>query len=345
MKIHEVSKNTNLSKKSIYFYMEEGLINPQKNESNGYHEFDQNDVETLQFISMLRKIGMPIQTIKEVFQFPRMTNFFMHRQMYQLKEQIRNTLKQLNDVEDIIDTMLPNSTINDLEKLTTTYLNTSTLIDDSFIENKFPSQDARIIAIIIWGSFLEINAGEYHQFLWHKMAQLLSKQYQGNLEYLKELIYSLPATSINDIHVHTYKISQDLVQESKEIIDEYTERIVQSVLTLSNDKELQEYWKLSYNKLLVPIFSFSNAFANSLMSEYNPRYNTYLKVMQICCENAYKRLTDEYSDELATLEIVLNNHINLTQYNYIELVYILTFENSIYTKVSLTRLNEILNLK
>ena len=205
MKIHEVAELTKLSKKSIYFYIEEGLIQPTKNESNGYHEFTQKDVETLQFISRLRKIGMPIQTIKEVFEYPRMTNFFVHRQMHQLKEQMKTTIKQLTDVEDIINNMLPNATIDDLSKVTLTNPNNNSY--DSYIENRFPSQDARIIAINIWGSFLEIDAGEYHQFIWHKIAQLLNKQYEGNLDYLKDILYSLSAKDINDVHVHAYKIT------------------------------------------------------------------------------------------------------------------------------------------
>lgn len=340
MKIHEVANITKLSKKSIYFYIDEGLIQPIKNESNGYHEFTQKDVEDLQFISRLRKIGMPIQTIKEVFEYPRMTNFFIHRQMHQLKEQLKTTVKQLTDIEDIINTMLPNATIDDLSKVTLT--SQSTHFDDSYIETRFPSQDARIIAINIWGSFLEIDASEYHQFIWHKIAQLLNKQYEGNLEYLKEILYSLPAKDINDVHVHAYKITQDLVQEKQEVLVYYKEQIIQSVIELSNNKELQDYWKLSYSKILLPIFKFSDTYANSLMSEYNPRYATYITALYQCCIEAYQELTQKYPDILDTLSETLGNTINLTQYNYIELMYILTFKNSIYTKVNFNKLSDIL---
>lgn len=345
MKIHEVSEITKLSKKSIYFYIEENLISPSKNETNGYHEFTQEDVETLQFISRLRKLGMPIQTIKEVFEFPRMTNFFVHRQMHQLKEQMKSTMKQLNDIEDIINNMFPNSTIDDLSKISLNYFNSSNTFDDSYIENRFPSQDARIIAINIWGSFLEIDANEYHQFIWHKIAQLLNKQYEGNLNYLKELLYSLSATDINSIHVHSYKISQDLVLDKKEVLDYYEEQIIQAVIELSKNSELQDYWKLSYDKLLLPVFNFSSTHANTLMAAYNPRYATYLTTLHTCCERAHKRLTEEYPDVLHNLTECLEYKINLTQYNYIELMYMLTFKNSIYTKVNINRLNEILQEK
>lgn len=65
MYIKEVSIKTNLSKKTIHFYEQEGLISPKILE-NGYRLYTNDDIERLKKISFLRKLEMPISSIKEL---------------------------------------------------------------------------------------------------------------------------------------------------------------------------------------------------------------------------------------------------------------------------------------
>lgn len=65
MLINEVSKATGLSKKAIEYYTEQGLIVPDVLE-NGYREFGLHDVERLNKISVLRKLGIGVNEIKVV---------------------------------------------------------------------------------------------------------------------------------------------------------------------------------------------------------------------------------------------------------------------------------------
>ncbi len=66
MRINELEKALNISRANIRFYEKEGLINPSRKE-NGYREYDENDVAILKKIVIYRKLGIPIQDIRGIF--------------------------------------------------------------------------------------------------------------------------------------------------------------------------------------------------------------------------------------------------------------------------------------
>lgn len=65
MFINEVSKNTNLTKKAIEYYIGQGLISPAVLE-NGYRDFSEDDRKLLSQISVLRKLDISTDEIKAV---------------------------------------------------------------------------------------------------------------------------------------------------------------------------------------------------------------------------------------------------------------------------------------
>ena len=64
MKINEVEKRVGITKKSIRFYEQEGLLHPERNKENGYRDYSETDVEILLKIKFLRKLSLPIEEIK-----------------------------------------------------------------------------------------------------------------------------------------------------------------------------------------------------------------------------------------------------------------------------------------
>lgn len=65
MKINEVEKLLNIPRATIRFYEKEGLLSPQRKE-NAYRDYSDADVELLKKIIVLRKIGIPVEVIKQV---------------------------------------------------------------------------------------------------------------------------------------------------------------------------------------------------------------------------------------------------------------------------------------
>lgn len=67
MKIKHVEELVGITRKNIRFYEEQGLLSPERAD-NGYREYGQEDIRRLQQIRLLRKLGVPIEEIKRLFQ-------------------------------------------------------------------------------------------------------------------------------------------------------------------------------------------------------------------------------------------------------------------------------------
>ena len=66
MKINEVEALVGITKKNIRFYEEKGLLTPRRNSENGYREYEARDVEQLRQIKLLRKLGVPLEEIRQM---------------------------------------------------------------------------------------------------------------------------------------------------------------------------------------------------------------------------------------------------------------------------------------
>ena len=66
MKINEVEKMTGLTKKAIRLYEDRGLITVERSE-NGYRDYSENDIKTLERIKLLRTAGVSITDIRLLF--------------------------------------------------------------------------------------------------------------------------------------------------------------------------------------------------------------------------------------------------------------------------------------
>lgn len=66
MFINEVEHIVGLSKKSIRYYEENGLLCPSRNQVNDYRIYSKKDVERLKVIKFLRELNVPIQDLKRL---------------------------------------------------------------------------------------------------------------------------------------------------------------------------------------------------------------------------------------------------------------------------------------
>ena len=66
MVIHEVEHLLNLSKKSIRYYEEEGLIHPKRERDNSYRIYEEEDIQKLKTIKFLRELNVSIKDLKRL---------------------------------------------------------------------------------------------------------------------------------------------------------------------------------------------------------------------------------------------------------------------------------------
>ena len=56
MRIQEVIKKTGLSRRTVYYYIDQKMISPVVDEHNGYHDFSEADIQKLFIICMVRVV-------------------------------------------------------------------------------------------------------------------------------------------------------------------------------------------------------------------------------------------------------------------------------------------------
>ena len=90
MKINEVEALVGITKKNIRFYEEQGLLSPKRNAENSYREYGDEEVQTLLRIKLLRKLGIPIEEIRQMFSGTHTVADGMRRHLISLERERRN---------------------------------------------------------------------------------------------------------------------------------------------------------------------------------------------------------------------------------------------------------------
>lgn len=66
MKIHELSKITGVSAKTIRYYEEIGLLPPPARAENNYRRYSEQDVERLRLVAGARRLDLSLEEIREI---------------------------------------------------------------------------------------------------------------------------------------------------------------------------------------------------------------------------------------------------------------------------------------
>lgn len=102
MKTNEVCDILNMTKKTIYYYEECGLILPNRDE-NGYRDFTKRDIQCLRFIQILRNMNVSIEDIKGILNGKISLIDCLEEQKAKINDQIDNLLNIAVDIEDLLE--------------------------------------------------------------------------------------------------------------------------------------------------------------------------------------------------------------------------------------------------
>ena len=90
MKINEVEALVGITKKNIRFYEAEGLLAPRRNSENGYRDYGDEDVAALQRIKLMRKLGLPLEDIRQMLSGAHTVGDGMRRHLVTLERERKN---------------------------------------------------------------------------------------------------------------------------------------------------------------------------------------------------------------------------------------------------------------
>ncbi len=123
MKINEVERFVGITKRNIRFYEKEGLLAPGRNTSNGYRDYDDQDVLMLKKIKLLRKLAMPIEEIQNIQKGIFTTEDALRRHLIKLERDSVNLnytkqlCLQMADDAQPLDVLNPDIYLEQMERL------------------------------------------------------------------------------------------------------------------------------------------------------------------------------------------------------------------------------------
>ncbi len=132
MKINEVEARVGITKKNIRFYEEQGLLAPRRNSENGYREYGEEEVAVLRQIKLMRKLGVPLEEIRQMQSGGRTLGDGMRRHLITLERDARNLeqamelCRTLKDREERLEYLDAAALLEDMERMEqagTTFLN------------------------------------------------------------------------------------------------------------------------------------------------------------------------------------------------------------------------------
>lgn len=166
MKIHEVEQAVGITVKNIRFYEEQGLLSPRRSR-NGYREYGEEEVETLRRIKLLRKIGLPIEEIRQMQSGTHTVADGMRRHLITLErergslEQSMALCRRLKDREERLEALDAGALLEEMERME----QTGTTFENRQRQDTRPARIAgavvmaalvgalmvALIAVMLWG--------------------------------------------------------------------------------------------------------------------------------------------------------------------------------------------------
>lgn len=147
MKIKDVCNETKLTDKSVRFYIESGLINPEYSENYAgrrNYSFSENDVEALKKIALLRQYNFSINEIKQILSDSENINSVLANHILE----IRNSAVQTNYILDSL-VVASNDDLKSLDDLCRSLSKNENLVHSA---DKTESDDFNLKLTGVWKS-------------------------------------------------------------------------------------------------------------------------------------------------------------------------------------------------
>lgn len=147
MTIKEVEERTSLSRSNVRFYEKEKLIEPSRNERNGYRDYSENDVENIKKIAYLRTLGISIEEIRSIISEKVPLREILERQ----KKALNDQMIDLNRARLLCEKMLDEENVS-YEKLQVEQYVTE--LDDYWNDYTAVFKLDSVSFLYLWGSML-----------------------------------------------------------------------------------------------------------------------------------------------------------------------------------------------
>lgn len=147
MTIKEVEEQTGLTRSNIRFYEKEKLIEPVRNDKNGYRDYSESDIEDIKKIAYLRTLDISIEDIRNIM-FGRVSLMeIIEKQAAAIQMQI----KDLNKARILCEKMLEDGDVSFAELQVEKYVAD---MESYWNDNKPVFRLDSVSFLYLWGSLV-----------------------------------------------------------------------------------------------------------------------------------------------------------------------------------------------
>lgn len=147
MTIREAEERTGLTRSNIRFYEKERLVEPSRNDQNGYREYSEDDIERLKKIAFLRTMEISIEDIRDIISDKKSLTAVLEKQNAVLQKHIEN----LNKAKALCEKMLEAENVSFEELQIERYVAD---LQSYWNNNKSIFKLDSVHFLYIWGSFI-----------------------------------------------------------------------------------------------------------------------------------------------------------------------------------------------
>ncbi|MBQ1393443.1 MAG: MerR family transcriptional regulator [Lachnospiraceae bacterium] len=320
MKISDLAKQTNISKRNIHFYVQKGLLTPAITKENGYYDFSEEDVQRLCLIRDFRKLDLSLNTIHSILEHPDTCGFYLNMHSKKIHQKIRCLAIASENLDSIINKLPLHPNLTNLASL----LN-DTSENNSFTEpvsNVFTENDNEMVNRFLWCPFLDTeHLTDYQQFLWEKIKQLSITYYLEDYKKIKSFLTSFDDRFSNEMYVtetpHYNKVAK--LSENESIA--FGNTIITYLEKLPCHQQGIQFWKKYYDTFYIPIARINDSQIGTLLKELSPMYCIYKKNTELAAQTAYDYLSSKEGKTLKEqLENCLGDFLDLEDFKHAQLI-------------------------
>ena len=147
MTIKEVEEQTGLSRSNIRFYEKEKLIEPSRNDINGYRDYSEKDIEIIKKIAYLRTLEISIEDIRSIISEKVSLVEIIEKQTATIQTQIEG----LNKAKTMCERMLESGNVSFDELQVEKYV---TDLNTYWDDNKTVFKLDSVSFLYMWGSLI-----------------------------------------------------------------------------------------------------------------------------------------------------------------------------------------------
>lgn len=299
MKIQELCKCCKISKRNVYFYIKEGLLEPSCDEQSGRYVFTEADCTKLSLIVCLRNVDMPIPYIRSILNKPVLTSYYLTTHMNEIRRQCDRLAQTLGSMDILLQKLPIEPQLSDLKQLcmeagitpdTTKETEDSYSINDAILANRF----------LLSPFSFEKNPTEYQNYLWIKINQLAAGELRKDYRKINEFLSVISPSVRDKVYAQENKRCVSITSMSQADCAAYAAKARMDICHALDTPAAVKLWNNYYESFFSVINRIYDSEIGTFMQELNPVFTSYCQNIHLICQLLYDWLCSPEGDPVLT---------------------------------------------